>query len=102
MRRVIIILISVISMGLLLCHRDNNDFRSRGIILGPDLRDCVCCGGWYIEIDTTEYEFDALPINSDIDLGKEIFPLRVKLDWQFSDKLACPDKRIEIQRIAKE
>jgi hypothetical protein len=102
MKLVTIILISVISAGFILCHREHDEFRSVGIILGPDIRDCVCCGGWYIEIDTTEYEFDTLPENSPIDLEKETFPLRVKLDWQLSDRIACPYKRIDIQRIAKD
>ncbi len=95
-------MVSVLLTGFSLCHRDNDDFRSRGIITGPDLRDCACCGGWYIEIDTVVYEFDVLPENSGIALEKETFPLKVKLDWKPSEKIACPNKKIDIQRIAKE
>jgi hypothetical protein len=102
MKTSLIIIVSVLVAGFSLCHREYDDFRSHGTITGPDPRDCACCGGWYIEIDTTIYEFDALPENSAIDLQKETFPLKVKLDWQLSERLACPNKRIDIQRIAKE
>jgi hypothetical protein len=61
-----------------------------------------CCGGWFIKIDSLTYEFDSLPGNSNIDLAKETFPLAVKLDWQLSNTIECPNKRITIQRIAIE
>lgn len=97
--RLIIILLLI--SGLSLCTKESDNYKSLGIILGPDVRDCACCGGWYIKIDTTEYEFDTLPDNTNIDLQKEIFPLNVKLDWQLSDRLPCTDKRIIISRITK-
>jgi hypothetical protein len=102
MKTVLIIIFSVLATGFSLCHRENNDFRSSGLITGPDVRDCACCGGWYIEIDTVVYEFDTLPENSGIDLVKETFPIKVKLDWQLSERTACPYNRIDIQRIVKE
>jgi hypothetical protein len=90
-------------LGFICCNQENsNVFISKGIIIGPDIRMCACCGGWYIQIDSTTYEFDTLPVNSDIDLQKETFPLFVKLDWQLSDKGGCPNNRITVQRIIKE
>jgi|WetSurSiteA1Bulk_404760.scaffolds.fasta_scaffold40537_2 hypothetical protein len=94
--------ICIIIFGLICCHKeDTGEYKSAGKIIGPDYRMCSCCGGWYIEIDSVIYEFDTLPDNSDINLQEESFPLPVKLDWQISDKAACPDKRIIIQRIKK-
>ncbi|MDP4290890.1 MAG: hypothetical protein Q8908_07400 [Bacteroidota bacterium] len=95
-------------LGLMLicfvgCHKENNGgYQSKGQILGPDLRLCACCGGWYILIDHVTYEFDTLPANSNFDLQHATFPVSVKLDWQLSNKSACPDTRIEIIRISKE
>jgi hypothetical protein len=77
-------------------------YLSRGTITGPDIRACVCCGGWFIKIDTTTYNFESLPSNSKIDLNSETFPLNVKLDWVKSDRVPCPNKFISILRIAKE
>ena len=94
--------ILLLIFGLTLCQKGEDNLKSSGIITGPDLRDCACCGGWYVTIDTTDYEFDSLPVNSNIDLGKETFPVYVKLDWQLSDRLPCPEKWITITWIKKE
>jgi hypothetical protein len=91
--------------GLMNCRKENTyNYKSTGTITGYDLRMCPspCCSGWFIVIDSLTYEFNSLPYNSDINLEKETFPLAVKLDWQLSDTLGCPDKRITIQRIEKE
>src|SRR5665647_2434124 len=93
-------LICIIIWGFTSCIQENSkDFISKGIITGPDIRMCACCGGWYIQINGLTYEFDSLPDNSNIDLQKVTFPLSVKLDWQLSNKGGCPDKRITVQRI---
>ena len=73
-------------------------YKSVGIIIGPDYKMCVCCGGSEIIIDDKTYHFDVLPGNSGIDLGKEKFPLKVKLDWE-TDKTVC--KWIVISRIVR-
>lgn len=96
----LVLIIGLIFLGFISCRQDKNDnYLSEGKITGPDVRMCACCGGWYIQIDSLTYEFDSLPVNSTINLEKESFPLLVKLDWQLSDKAACPDTRITIQRI---
>jgi hypothetical protein len=94
--------ILLLAPGLTFCQRETDNFKSRGTITGPDVRDCACCGGWYIKIDTSQYEFDTLPAGTNVDLQKDIFPIHVKLDWQLSAQLPCPDKRIIITRIIKE
>ena len=92
----------IIIFGFICCHKDNNeDYKSKGKILGPDYRECACCGGFYIQIDSLTYEFDSIPTNSNINLQKDTFPISVKLDWQLSDNPACPNKRISIQKIIK-
>lgn len=94
----------ILLWGFLGCQEDTRkEYMSEGKILGPDLRMCPssCCGGWYIQIEGSTYEFDALPANSDINLQTVSFPIFVRLDWSLSDKIACPDKRITIQRIVK-
>jgi hypothetical protein len=95
----------LIIFGLTSCQKeDSYHYKSAGIITGQDLRMCPspCCSGWFIVIESLTYEFDSLPGSSDIDLEKEIYPLAVKLDWQFSDIIDCPNKRIIILKIAKE
>lgn len=80
----------------------SGDYQSLGIITGVDARACACCGGWYILIDNTTYEFETLPAGAGIDIMNATFPLAVKLNWQLSPKPACPDKKIDILKIAKQ
>jgi hypothetical protein len=99
--------ICFIMFGLIYCQKQKENsynYKSIGTITGQDIRMCPspCCSGWFIKIDSLIYEFDSLPSGSGINLQKETFPLIVKLDWQLSDTPACPNKRITIQRIAKE
>jgi hypothetical protein len=77
-----------------------NDYQSKGIITGGDPRDCACCGGWFIEIDTSRYRFNSLPDSSGINLEKETLPLKVKLDWKKSDHICLGDEII-VTRIKK-
>jgi hypothetical protein len=99
----VIIGISIILFGFLYCHKeDSNIYKSDGIITGPDVRMCACCGGWFIQIDSTMYEFTSLPDNSKINLETETFPVYVKLDWQIAGSTGCPANKIIIQRIKKE
>jgi hypothetical protein len=102
MRAFIILVGCIFILGSIIgCRKGNNDYKSNGKIMGPDTRDCACCGGWYIEIDSSTYEFDSIPNNSNIDLQKDSYPIFVKLDWKLSDGIACPYKRITIQRITR-
>ena len=103
-----VLVICLILFGFIYCQKqkentDTYNYKSTGIITGQDVRMCPspCCSGWFIEIDSLTYEFDSLPSSSNINLEKEIFPLIVKLDWQLSDLIECPNKRITIQKIAK-
>jgi len=99
----VIVGICLVLLGIQYCRKeDSHVYKSNGIITGPDIRMCACCGGYYIQIDTLTYEFNDLPDNSNINLQTESFPISVILDWQLSDLTGCPDKKIIIQRIKKE
>jgi hypothetical protein len=94
----------VIIFGIISCHKENYSsvYTSSGVITGPDIRACVCCGGWFIKIDTLTYEFNNLPEGSSINLETETFPLSVKLNWQPAVTGACTANRIVITKIKKE
>jgi hypothetical protein len=91
------IVLSII--GFVSCHKENGDYNSKGTIIGPDYRACMCCGGWIINIDNHQYLFNTLP-NSTINLMNENFPLPVMLDWKFNN-IGCSNT-ITIERIKKE
>ena len=105
MKYKIVLGICLMFFGFIYCQKENShNYKSIGTITGQDYRMCPspCCGEWSIKIDSLTYEFDSLPSNSSINLEKETFPLVVKLDWQLSNTIECPNKRITIQKIAKE
>jgi hypothetical protein len=99
--KIIKILTGIILVLLLFsCEKEDDDYKSTGTIVGYDISMCICCGGWIIIIDDTNYLFDNLPDNSDINLETEQLPISVKLDWQVMPD-GCPPNRITIQRIKK-
>lgn len=88
----ILLILSFIS-----CKKDL-EYNDSGLITGPDPRDCICCGGFFIEIGDSTYNFDHLPYSSNIDLVTASFPIFVNLDWQYDRK--CGDiQYILITRI---
>ena len=80
------------------CNKENSEYKSIGTIIGLDNRPCMCCGGWIIEIDGHDYQFNFLP-DSSINLKKEKFPITVKLDWKMNT-IGCTNT-ITIERIKK-
>ena len=105
MKYKIVLGICLMFFGFIYCQKENShNYKSIGTITGQDVRMCPspCCSGWFIKIDSLTYEFDTLPTSSNINLEKETFPLIVKLDWQLLNIIECPNKRITIQKIAKE
>ncbi len=82
------------------CDKDNDTYKSVGIITGADFRECACCGGYFINIDELQYLINSLPKNTNLDLQQETFPITVHLDWQISTS-SCPNLRIDVLRIKK-
>ena len=88
-------LFSIILFGFLVsCNQDDlatPEFESTGEIIGPDVRLCICCGGWFIRLDGQEelYNFRELPENSDINLDGASFPIKVNLNWSEDTLITC-------------
>ena len=99
MKRTKVYFVIFLVFVMVCCQKDQMKYQSEGIILGPDLRMCACCGGWLITIDTITYRFNSLPDKANIDLQNVAFPIKVSLNWTLSDKPVCSDKLIEIQEI---
>lgn len=80
------------------CSEDDNKFASEGLITGIDTRECLCCGGYYIEIKDSTYRFYDLPPERNFNLDNPEFPIAVKLDWKASDE-RCLGDEIDVLRI---
>ena len=95
------LLFAVITMAFFIsCEKDESGFESEGIITGPDIAMCICCGGYIIEISDSSYHFDFLPASSGIDLPHENFPIHVTLNWQY-ERICGNIQYIEITAIKK-
>ena len=100
MKIIIIFSVLLITLSIASCSSEEDEFRSNGTITGYDVRECSCCGGFYIEIDNTTYRFYDLPKNSRLNLDNPTFPIYVKLDWN-KDANACLGDEIIVSRIEK-
>ena len=100
MKRILFSVIILLFLALSCSKEETEGYMSNGTILGPDYRKCMCCGGWFIKIDTTTWRFFDLPSNNGIVLDSEKFPLSVQLDWMKKDS-ACLSDEIIVLRIMK-
>ena len=96
-----IILFTTLLVGYFSCTKDDNPYKSSGIITGRDYTFNTCTAGWIIKIDSVKYLFDTIPSTSNFVLNVDSLPIIVKLDWQLVNN-GCPMKRIIIERIRKQ
>ncbi len=94
------IFLTLILTLLIACNREDT-FMDTGTITGQDPRDCMCCGGWFIEIRDTMYRFDQLPPNNVIDLSTITYPMKVKLDWK-KKEIPCLGDEIEVLKMVSD
>lgn len=96
-----LLIILSLTIGVISSCEKEESYQSSGVITGPDMRFCACCGGYFIEIDDSTYNFDDLPSSSDIDLIEDTFPIEVNLNWT-NDRICGDIQYIEITKIAKQ
>jgi len=80
------------------CSMENDLYSDSGTITGFDVRECACCGGYFIEIESITYRFYNLPDNSKLNLENPDFPIFVNLNWM-KDPNACLGDEIIVLNI---
>ncbi len=98
--KTIIIALSILLFNILSCSSDVNEFKDDGTITGYDVRECACCGGYFIDIRKVTYRFFELPVNTNFNLDSASFPVYVRLDWT-KNVNSCLGDEITILRIEK-
>ena len=83
--------ITVMLAFMMGCKKEDK-YMDSGTITGLDPRDCMCCGGWFIEINDTVRRFDQVPADCVIDFSTVTYPLKVKLDWKKRDTVCLGDE----------
>lgn len=79
-----LLLIFLASLAIHCTHKQDfsGPFETNGIITGQDFRKCVCCGGWVVKIDSTEYMINSFPDDLEFNLENETLPLPVSLTYE--------------------
>lgn len=84
------------------CCKDHDhpqdDCMEEALILGADARECVCCGGWFIEIGQDTLR-GYLPAEFVETFNLNDLPLPVVLEWERSES-PCLGDEIEIYCIS--
>jgi hypothetical protein len=99
MKRLIIIS-GILFLTFCECKKDNNTY-DVAVITGPDNGECICCGGWFISINNSVYEFWTPPTSTNIDLEHATFPMYVKVGWQKTEK-GCRSNLITVNYLWKQ
>ena len=90
------ILICIAALCIYSCQRVDDDnvdeFESEGVVLGVDLTQCACCGGFLTKFDGRDetFLFVDLPSNSTLDLAAQNFPVNIRANWTEGVSEACP------------
>jgi hypothetical protein len=69
----------VFSILIFSCEKDA--FKSTGTITGADMALCACCGGYFIDIEGTQYRIDKAKLPGNFSFDDKKLPLTVELDW---------------------
>lgn len=80
-------------------------FMGEGVITGFDPRDCACCGGLLINLNSSStemfsdstYQVDHVPANFPVN-SSTVFPVYIRLDYERTDALC--GQTIDIIRFA--
>jgi hypothetical protein len=59
----------------------------------------MCCGGWFIEIESDTFRFDKLPDGSDLQIIPDDLPLDVLVEWKKRDE-PCLGDEIDLIKIS--
>ena len=100
MKKILLFTVVIITLSILSCKKDNPVEKANGKITGYDMRKCMCCGGFFIEIQDTTYRFDSIPANSGITLGIDTFPIMVNVTFH-KKYPQCIGDEIIIDRMKK-
>lgn len=95
------VLIFMIFISTFCSSTNDPKYMDSGQITGFDMRECICCGGFFINIQNETYRSYNLPQNSKFQITTETeFPISVRLNWTESEILCLGDE-IDILNIEK-
>lgn len=94
-----ILLISLVTIIIACSSSTENECPDEARVLGGDYRECMCCGGWFIEIQSDTFRFQTLPEGSDIELDQNKMPIDVYVEWEKVEE-PCLGDEIKLLKIS--
>jgi hypothetical protein len=74
-------------------------YENTGTITGADLRKCMCCGGYFVDINDTQYQFEKSELPDNFTFEDSQLPLVVELNWELKTDGCSGFNRISISKI---
>ncbi len=87
---------------LLVLSCEKTKYENTGTITGSDLALCPCCGGYFIDIEGTQYRFEKSELPDNFSFEDNQLPLKVELDWELKTGGCSGYGRIIISKIRKQ
>jgi len=84
MKKVFIVFLCLCAVS---CRKSESTLKMEGILAGPDLALCPCCGGVILELQgmNGDYRIDSLPFMTVQKLYNLSFPKRIQFDYVQAD-----------------
>gem|GEM_PF-760313 len=104
MKRGLLLLTTILILTVLQsCCKHDDDFgycSTPAVITGIDYRECICCGGWFIDIGGEELRAPTLPTDFMESFSPDDLPLPVFLEWERVEE-PCLGDEIEVSCIRR-
>ena len=88
-------------LTLLFCSCEKTRYENTGTITGADMAMCACCGGYFIDIESTQYRFEKSELPAGFTFNDEQLPLRVELNFDLKTGVCTGLNWIKISKIRK-
>jgi len=95
--RFFLLLVSV----LLILSCEKTKYENSGTITGADPGMCMCCGGYFIDIDGTQYRFEKSALPAGFSFDDKQLPLQVELNWDLKESTCSGFNWIKVSKIRK-
>jgi hypothetical protein len=80
---------------------EKTQYKSTGTIKGADMAMCVCCGGYFIEIEGIQFRFEKTELPGNFTFSDSQLPLQVELNWEVKAESCSGFNWIKISDIRK-
>jgi hypothetical protein len=78
---------------------EKTEYKNTGTIIGADMTLCACCGGYFIDIEGTQYRFQKEELPGNFNFNDNQLPLSVELNWERKTETCVDFRWIAISEI---